>query len=393
MRESWKRFRLTAPFLLACSAPGCRTPAKPLDAEPPRLEFLADFNIPAHYRAPELGPDEFGGISALWYAPGDERWLALSDARDRSRLYELQVELQGVPFAVIPRRVVHFRDDQGAMFAARSLDPEGIVAKPDGILFISTEGDALATPPVTPEILEVDRDGNVLRRFTPPERFLGDGVPPTRGVRNNRGFEAMAISPDGTRLFVGAEESLVQDGASPSYDKICRARIILFSLDDDGGVPKPLSEVVFVIDPVKPVEGFEGPTTIFSGLVELAALSSTRLLALQRTYVVEREGAQRGINRVHLFELDVNGATDVSGVASLQEAPDGLQPVTKKLLLDFDDIVPRLDADYATLDNFEAMALGPVDEEGGRPLVIASDDNFSDSQRTAFLLFRLRGAQ
>lgn len=368
----------------------CRAPAEESTEDPPRIEFLSDVNIPAHYRAPELGPDELGGISALWYAAAEKRWLALSDARDRSRFYELQIELRGAPFAVIPRRAVYLRGDDGAILAARSLDPEGIVARPDGMLFVSTEGDALATPPVPPEILEVDRDGNVRRRFAPPEKFLGDAVPPTRGVRNNRGFEAMAISPDGKTLFVGAEESLVQDGAPPSFEDECRTRIVLFSLDEDG-VPTPVSEVVYIIDPVKPVDGFEGPTTIFSGLVELAALSSTRLLAMQRTYVVEREGARSGVNRVHLFEIDLTGATDVSAVRSLRDVPKDFRPVRKTLLLDFDDIVPRLDAAYASLDNFEAMALGPTDENGDRMLVIASDDNFSDSQRTAFLLFRLRG--
>ena len=65
------------------------------------------------------------------------------------------------------------------------------------------------------------------------------------------------------------------------------------------------------------------------------------------------------------------------------------RPAQKELLLDLDDIVPDLSSGYQSLDNFEAMGLGPVLPDGGRILLVVSDDNFQDTQRTAFLLFRL----
>ena len=62
------------------------------------------------------------------------------------------------------------------------------------------------------------------------------------------------------------------------------------------------------------------------------------------------------------------------------------RPAQKELLLDLDDIVPDLSPGYQSLDNFEAMGLGPVLPDGGRILLVVSDDNFQDTQRTAFLL-------
>jgi len=39
------------------------------------------------------------------------------------------------------------------------------------------------------------------------------------------------------------------------------------------------------------------------------------------------------------------------------------------------------------------MGLGPVLPDGGRSLLVVSDDNFSDRQRSAFLLFSLKAVE
>jgi hypothetical protein len=67
------------------------------------------------------------------------------------------------------------------------------------------------------------------------------------------------------------------------------------------------------------------------------------------------------------------------------------RPVTKELVLDLDDVVDELSPAYPRLDNIEAMGLGPDLPGGGRALLLASDDNFQNKQRTQFLLFRLNG--
>jgi hypothetical protein len=45
------------------------------------------------------------------------------------------------------------------------------------------------------------------------------------------------------------------------------------------------------------------------------------------------------------------------------------------------------------LDNLEGMALGPRLPDGTQSLLLVSDDNFSNSQLTQFLLFRLNGVR
>ena len=150
----------------------------------------------------------------------------------------------------------------------------------------------------------------------------------------------------------------------------------------------PRAEYVYPLGPLAPPEGFESPGG-GGGLVELLALSESVLLALERDYVMDEERDGSGVNRARLFRVELEGATDVSSVDALADEASNIRPVRKELLLDFDDIVPRLTEGFRALDNFEALGLGPTLPDGGRSLVVASDDNFQSSQRTAFLLFRM----
>jgi hypothetical protein len=61
----------------------------------------------------------------------------------------------------------------------------------------------------------------------------------------------------------------------------------------------------------------------------------------------------------------------------------------KTLLLDLRDIIPQLDAEFPSLDNFEGMCLGPRLADGSRTVILVSDNNFNPQQRTVFLAFKL----
>lgn len=193
------------------------------------------------------------------------------------------------------------------------------------------------------------------------------------------------MSPDGTKVFVGAEESLLQDGPEATFEHASLCRIIEYRVGD--GEIAPFAEYAYPLGPVARPELDDVDLDV--GLVELVALTKSKLLALERDFIRERFGARRGLNRVRIFLVDVGGATDVSGIASLENGGE-FRPVRKELLLDFDDIVPKLSPGFRRLDNFEAMGLGPVLPDGGRSFLVVSDDNFSDNQRSAFFLFSLK---
>lgn len=371
--------------LWACCAPrAARDPSLPHS-----LSFVADFNIAPGTRFNVLGDEPLGGISGVAYDASSGNWIALTDARRRSRFYELSVEYDGSALHVQPVGVTRLQDGEGEAFPENVLDPEGIAETPWGTLLISTEADSRREPVEQAKLLEFDVSGHLLRRLEVPEKFVVEGWPPEKGVRHNLGFESLTVSPDGTKLFVGGEESLLQDGPKATFERASLCRIVEYGVGD--GEITPLAEYAYPLGPVtRPAKLNDVDLDV--GLVELVALTESKLLALERDFIRERFGARRGVSRVRIFLVDVGGATDVSGIASLENG-GAFRPVRKQLLLDFDDIVPQLSPAYRRLDNFEAMGLGPVLPDGGRSLLVVSDDNFSDSQRTAFFLFSLKAEE
>ena len=355
----------------SCSTPEAKREdeARPI-AEPLRLSFVTDFNIPTGTEYEGL---EFGGISALTYSGEQNRWLALSDFR---HLYELNINLESRPMEVIPKLLLRLGEHT-------YFDPEGLVVSPDGTLFVSTEGNVRKQPIVEPELFELDRDGQWVRSYPIPQKFLVEDGSTRKGSRHNRGFEALAGAPDGRRLYLGTESPLLQDGEPADFETAGHSRILEIVLGQDDQEPR---EYVYIVEPTERPEGFVSPN-VERGLTELVALGSGQLLSLERSYI---EDGGKWTNRVEIFSVSLDRATDVSGLESLEDGSDWI-PVTKTLLLDLDTIVPHLTPPYQSLDNFEGMALGPTLADGGQSLLVASDNNFLEHQRTAFLLFRLTG--
>jgi hypothetical protein len=370
--------------------PGCRaeTPL-PDPPEPLRLELLADANVVrgAHFEGIEDGL--FGGLSAVAYDAASSSWFALSDARVRSRLFRLDLRRTDGGLHVAPEEVRFLTDPGGQGFGPNVLDPEGLARTPWGTWLVSTEPDMRDDPPEQPKLLEVDDAGRFLRAVPVPEAYLTAGRPPNRGLRHNLGFEALAFVPDGTALFVGPEATLVQDGPAAGFDAPGFSRILRY--DVAGKDITPGAELVYPLGPFAKEPDF-GTSVVYGGLVELVALTSERLLALERIFIQEVEGKGRNVTRARIYEVDPTGATDVRGLASLADELDW-RPVSKQLLLDLEDIRGQLSPGFTKLDNLEAMGLGPPLEGGGRALLLASDDNFRASQRTELLLFRLMGCE
>ena len=346
---------------------------------PPLLEisYVASSMLP---QSTEVESQEVGGISAVAHESESGAWLALSDARVSSRFYEMEVALDESVLTVAPRRAV-------ALENADALDTEGMVATPWGSLLVSTEGDGEKEPVLQPRLLEFDREGALLRTFEIPKKFLFAGSPQARGIRDNLGFEALALSPDGKWVYVAAEGTLVQDGPVAGVDSVGFSRIIVYAAEGDE--LSAIHEHVYPLGPFATVPEL-ADQEVSGGLVELVSLGGGRLLALERIFIRELSGGKRDRNQARIFGVDLSSATDVKAIDSL-EATSDWRPVTKELVLDLDDVLDQLSSEYPRLDNLEAMGLGPELPGGGRALLLASDDNFQSKQRTQFLLLRLRG--
>lgn len=176
-------------------------------------------------------------------------------------------------------------DDTGTAVDAKSylgfnvngLDTEGIVRVKDGSFWAVEE--------YGPSIVHIARTGVVLKRFV-PKGWAGTGtdypvVDSLPGIllkrKVNRGFEALALTPDGKSLFIGLQSPLLNPDKATGNASLA-TRILKFDLAAESVV----AEYAYTFEPIAVVD----PTlTKVSELKvsAMVALDSNTLLVQERT--------------------------------------------------------------------------------------------------------------
>ena len=234
---------------------------------------------------------------------------------------------------------------------AQARDFEGLALMGDGDSVFLAEED---TPQVHHHRLS---DGALLESLPVPSVF--------RAMRLNRGFESCTFSRYRKGIWVANEEALTVDGPESSTTNVTVVRLLRF--DNSGAQPLPAEQFAYEVEPVH--AGADNNFAV-SGLVDLVALPGGGLLALERSFNLV---AAPFLTRI--FEVDFEGATDVSGFPALDGAT--YTPVTKRLLWS------------GNLGNLEGLALGPVLEGGGWALLGVVDDGDALNENT-LVAFRLQ---
>jgi myo-inositol-hexaphosphate 3-phosphohydrolase/phosphodiesterase/alkaline phosphatase D-like protein len=344
------------------------------------IEFLGEVTFPT---GSMFQNTELGGLSSLAYDPTHSVYYAISDDRSQinpARFYTLTLDLEDGTLDegdITFTDVTTLQDENGNPFPIGSLDPEGLALTPQGTLFISSEGDVNANPQIDPFIREFSLAGESLNALPIPEKYLptADG---SSGIRNNLAFESLTLSPDGRFLYTATENALFQDSPAADLETESLSRILQYDL----ATGQPGGEFVYNVATVPEVPE---PTDAFrtNGLVELLATDNNgSFLALERGF-----SSGKG-NTVKLYEVRTQGALDVSRQDDLfwedESIPFEIDPaVTKRELLD-------IEADLGIEpDNLEGLAFGPQLADGRQSLIVVSDNNFSDTQKTQFIALAL----
>lgn len=276
----------------------------------------------------------------------------------------------------------------------RRLDPEGLRVGPDGSVYVSDE--------YGPHVLRFDAQGRQTGTFMVPAHLTianpnaqaavennanpaTGGVPFTDDPRRvtNRGMEGLTLSPDGTRLIGMMQNALQQDGGTGGPP----VRILVWDTAQPAAAPR---EYVYPLN-----------TGAGSGMVvsEVLAINDHELLLIERDK--DRGTAARA---KRIVKIDLNGATDVAGVADLDNL-GGFTSVTQSLFMDlvgnstgiadFDDFVSLLTS-AATLDLYpeklEGIAFGPDLADGRHLLLLGNDNDFRDDQPNYVFAFAIDAA-
>jgi hypothetical protein len=174
-----------------------------------------------------------GYFSDLYYDPNRNEWWGLSDRGAGggvlsygTRVQRFTIDINPVTGAISKFKIVETVEftnklgvpldgiaPGGALDASNlgnSFDPEGFVVHP-------ITGNFLVSDEYGPSLYEFGRDGTLVRAFKTPEtlkpvnadggyNFDGDGA---TGRRTNRGFEGLAISPDGAHVYAMLQSAMV----------------------------------------------------------------------------------------------------------------------------------------------------------------------------------------
>lgn len=220
-----------------------------------------------------------------------------------------------------------------------------------------------------PSVNIISTEGKYIDSFVLPSNMHMQQT--QNGPRQNGVFEGLSFVDNYKKLFVNVEEPLYEDGARAGLkDSSGWIRMIKF----DVKTRKPEAQFAYRIDPVAYPANPPGAFKI-NGVPDILAINDHQLIVIERSFSTGRRPCTI---KIYLAELD--GASDVSNTPSLLNQK--FNPVTKKLLLNMDDL-------GIYTDNVEGVTLGPKLSNGHQSLIFVADNNFDEKEITQFLLFEI----
>jgi hypothetical protein len=409
-------------------------------------------------RIPGANAGRFGQFSDLYFDPVRHEWWALSDRGPGGGLIDYAVRVQRLDINVHPvtGRILHVKvketvtlEDPGGLLEppsaavgdpvalnglnpallngradalGRSFDPEGLVIDPrSGHLIIADE--------YGPSIYEFTRGGRLIGMFQTPEVLLPrpagtldyvagrDSSTSGSGRQDNRGYEGLAVSPDGSRLFAVLQDPLLDEGPhTDATDNDGRdgrnVRVVVF--DNTSGSRTYRQSVAQYVYPLEAQAAIRtrilaaGGTATGSdprqgrniGLSAIVAINDHQFLVLERDNrgIGVDNPAGRGraagpipplgvVGSKRVYKMDIEGATDVSDRALPDDgnlAGTGIVPVQKNDADVFIDLAATtLLPNGNQAEKWEGLAIGPRLHGGGRVILAGNDNDYSVTQTGA----------
>ena len=200
-----------------------------------------------------------------------------------------------------------------------SFDPEGMVVNPsNGHLLISGE--------YGPSLYEFNRSGQLVRQYATPSNLVprtASGVnynatptaavdPLISGREGNRGMEGLAISPDGKFAYGMMQNGSIEDGWS-SANRGQYTRIVKY----DTATGAAVAQYAYKLE-----SSGQG-----RGISAIVALGNDKFLVLERNNRGIGVGATLANPDKNVYEIDLAGAIDVTGLLPIFAQRKPIHPV------------------------------------------------------------------
>ncbi len=380
--------RLTAVFTAGLVAIATTASAQTVS----NAQFVNGITVAANTLDKSAGSDfdrRVGMFSGLFYDPLRGEWWGVSDRGPGGGTlpYETRVQRFTLDVNLATGQISNFQVQATIKFTSagtalnglapnpvstlgKSFDPEGIAINP-------LNGNILVSDEYGPSLVEFNRSGQEVRRFTPPANVIPrnaiTGTPNfandagnTAGRVTNRGFEGLAISPDGRYAYATLQSAMYDEGGSSGL----YTRIVKYDMATGEAVGQFLYK-------------FE-QTGAGRGVSELVALGNDRFLILERNNRGIGIGATLATADKNVFQIDLNGATDVSTISITGGVlPAGVVPVGKSAKLIDLDVNTLAALGNLSPEKWEGIAIGPRLNNGKYLILAGSDNDYSVTQNAS----------
>lgn len=335
---------------------------------------------------PDVNDGRVGFFSDIYYDRSRNEWWGLSDRGPGGGTLDYDVRVQRFSIAIDNETgaISDFRIEQTLKLKKNNLplngrapyptntlgnafDPEGIVVNPrNGNLLISDE--------YGPSLVEIDRTrGEVVKTYITPSNLIprnaatgianyagDDGN--DAGKRSNRGFEGLAISPNGQFAYAMLQSAMLDEGGSNGTIN----RIVKFNTVTG----KAVAQYAYPMDTASQGRGISA----------LVALNNHQFLVLERNNRGIGVGATLNTADKRVYKIDLDGASDVTQLNLATADPALYTKVEKSPLF--------LDLDARTLtelgnkspEKWEGLAIGPQLLDGSYLLLAGTDNDYSVTQ-------------
>src|SRR5215510_4091052 len=314
----------------------CAAAAPAVLAEPTFVNGLAlDGAMLDRSGGTDANTGRVGYFSDIYYDPARGHWWALSDRGPgggalhyETRVQQFRLKVDRTTGAISGFKIlktVIFKDESRDPLDGIAPDPTnelGNAFDPEGFVVHPKSGHFLVSDEYGPSLYEFNRRGKLVRAFTTPDNLIprngntpnfagGDPEPNTAGKRTNRGFEGLAISPDGDHVYAMLQSAMLDEGGSNGR---C-VRLVQFDTETGTAVAQYAYQM-------------EGASQ-GRGISALVAVNDHEFLVLERNNRGIGVGAEFSPPNKKVFRINLNGAKGLSGDISLSNTNCPDYAVTK----------------------------------------------------------------